>query len=82
VEWETVGAYAWRQEIGSWDATTEPPRPLYTVYIRGAAGPIAAKGIVWIMGREDLLEGVYWEVIAVLDGHYHCCLTGNCWSLT
>ena len=82
MEWETVGAYAWRQEIGSWDATTEPPRPLYTVYIRGAAGPIAAKGIVWIMGREDLLEGVYWEVIAVLDGHYHCCLTGNCWSLT
>jgi hypothetical protein len=81
MDWEPVGAYCWRQEIGSWDPSTEPPRPLYTVYIQGAAGAVAAKGIIWIQGREDLLATVYWEIVAVLDGHYHCCLSGNCWSL-
>lgn len=82
MDWEAVGAYSWRQEISSWDSSVEPARPLWLVMIRGPAGAVAAKDIVWMMGREDLLDTVYWEVVAVLDGHYHCCLTGNCWSLT
>jgi len=82
VDWESVGTYTWRQEISSWDSTVEPPRPLWTVYIQGPAGAVAAKGIVWMTGRQDLLDGVYWEIVSVLDGHYHCCLSGNCWLLT
>jgi hypothetical protein len=82
MDWEPVGTYTWRQEISSWDSTVEPPRPLWTVYIRGPAGAVAAKGIVWMTGRQDLLDVVYWEIVSVLDGHYHCCLSGNCWLLT
>ena len=82
MDWESVGTYTWRQEISSWDSTVEPPRPLWTVYIQGPAGAVAAKGIVWMTGRQDLLDGVYWEIVSVLDGHYHCCLSGNCWLLT
>ncbi len=81
MDWETVGSYAWRQDISRWDSTVEPARALWTVYIQGPAGTVAAKDIVWMTGREDLLDMIYWEVVAVLDGHYHCCLTGNCWLL-
>ena len=67
MDWESVGSWNWRQEISSWDSSNDPPSPLWTVYIQGPAGTIAAKGIVWMTGREDMLDGLYWEIVAVLD---------------
>jgi hypothetical protein len=73
MNWETVGEFEWRQEI-----CNEPdPRPLWRVFIKGAAGNVCADDIVWCAGREDILSTYYWEMIAVLDGHYHCCLSGK-----
>ena len=81
MQWETVAEYEWRQEQSSWDESVDPPRPLWRVYIKGSAGTVYADDIVWIMGRRDLLDDLYWMIVQVLDGHYHCCLSGKCWSL-
>ncbi len=77
MDWEQVGIFTWRQEVCSHDTAFDPPRPLWTVYIKGPAGNVCADDIVWCTGREDLLAVYYWEMIAVLDGHYHCCFSGK-----
>jgi len=77
MDWETIGDFEWRQEVCSEDNSVSPPRPLWRVFIKGAAGNVCADDIIWCIGREDILHTYYWEMIAVLDGHYHCCLSGK-----
>jgi hypothetical protein len=77
MEWETIGPYKWRQEVSSYDDSVSPSRPLWRVYIKGVAGNAYTDDIVWCVGREDLLATYYWSMIAVLDGHYHCCFSGR-----
>lgn len=47
----------------------------YTVKILGPHGVIETKGLTWMMDRQDLIEVIYWESWAVLQGIYHCCLS-------
>jgi len=79
MDWEKVGPYEWRQEISSYEKMPDPwpPRPLWRVFIKGVAGNVYVDDIVWFSGREDTLDIYYWEMIAVLDGHYHCCFSGK-----
>ena len=72
MEWERVEPYKWRQE-------SQPPG--WRVFIEGVKGTVQVDDIVWIAGRFDLLDQLYWDAQSVLDGHYHCCLWGKCWIL-
>ena len=81
MDWESVGSYQVASEISSWDSTVTPPRPLYRVYIAGVNGTLYADDLVCIINRFDFIDYLYWDIQAVLDGHYHCCLTGKCWAL-
>jgi hypothetical protein len=78
-DWETVGPFEWRQEVCGREINRliGLDRPLFRVFIRGPAGSVYADDIVWCVGREDILAVYYWEMIAVLDGHYHCCFSGK-----
>ena len=78
-DWETVGPFEWRQEVCRREKhrLLGIDRPLFRVFIKGPAGAVYADDIVWCAGREDLLSVYYWEMIAVLDGHYHCCFSGK-----
>jgi hypothetical protein len=72
MEWERVEPYRWRQE---------PQSPGWRVFIEGVKGTVQVDEIVWITGRFDLIDQLYWDAQSVLDGHYHCCLWGKCWIL-
>lgn len=47
----------------------------YSAQIKGPHGVIEIHDLVWIDNQQDLLEIVYWESWAVLNGAYHCCLS-------
>ena len=48
---------------------------LYSAKIKGPNGTIKLNELIWIDDRQDLLEILYWEAWAVLNGAYHCCLS-------
>lgn len=48
---------------------------LYTLEILGPRGCVQAREQVQVLERADYLELVYQEIISVLEGNYHCCLT-------
>lgn len=81
MDWTSVGLYRWASEVSSLDPTTVPPMPLLRVYIEGHKGTVVADDVVCVINRLDYIDDLYWQIQAVLDGHYHCCLTGKCWSL-
>jgi hypothetical protein len=56
------------------------------MYIRGPAGTVKAYDIGYIDNGyyeqyPDRLWDLYMSILAVLDGHYHCCLSGKVWNL-
>ena len=56
------------------------------MYIRGPAGTIRAYDIGYITDGyyeqyPERLWDLYRDILAVLDGHYHCCLSGRVWNL-
>lgn len=59
------------------DHSTDPPRPTFTQQIEGPKGTVEGTGFVWCTDRADYVETLYWSMIDVLEGAYHCCLTGN-----
>ena len=79
MDWEIVGPFEWRQEVCGRETNKllGLDRPLFRVFIKGSAGSVYADDIVWCVGREDILAIYYWEMIAVLDGNYHCCFSGK-----
>ena len=52
-------------------------RPLWRVYIKGSQGTVHVDNIVCVIHSADNIEMLYKEIINVLDGNYHCCLTGK-----
>jgi hypothetical protein len=55
------------------------------MYIRGPHGAVRAYDIGWIDSGyyeqyPDRLWDLYLNILAVLDGHYHCCLSGRVWN--
>lgn len=47
-----------------------------TVVIQGPVGRIRIQDLVWCpRDRPDILEILYWEAWAVLQGAYHCCFS-------
>jgi len=78
MDWEVLGQYTWCKEISSYDySIPNIERPLWRLYIQGPAGNVYADDIVSVYPRLDYIELFYWEMIAVHDGHYHCCLSGK-----
>jgi hypothetical protein len=62
----------------------EPEGPRGWHIVTGPRGTIRAWDIGWVPDhyyREypDRLAELYDSLCAVVDGHYHCCLTGKCW---
>lgn len=47
----------------------------YSAVIQGPQGVIEIHQLVWIDDRQDILEILYWQSWAVLNGAYHCCLS-------
>lgn len=79
-DWQTVGQYAWKTEIsGSYKQKAALPvvLPLWRIYIKGPAGNVYCSDIADIYPNLDYINFLYWEMIAVLDGHYHCCFSGK-----
>jgi hypothetical protein len=78
MEWETIDQYTWRKEISSYyRPRADIEKPLWRLYIKGPAGNVYADDIVSFYPRLDQCEMFYWSMIAVRDGHYHCCLSGK-----
>ena len=78
MEWHNLQEYDWSKEVSSYEKiSSEHTRPLWRLYIKGPAGNIYADDIVSIYDRYDYIDLLYWEMIAVRDGHYHCCLSGK-----
>lgn len=70
--WTQLGPYLYRETV----QCTEP-RLLYRIEIQGAQGTVTAENIIWTTARLDLIDCYYTEIIKVLNGEYHCCLSGN-----
>lgn len=56
------------------------------MYIRGPAGIVRAYDIGYITDGyyeqyPDRLWDLYRDIVAVINGHYHCCLSGRVWNL-
>jgi hypothetical protein len=56
------------------------------MYIRGPYGTVKGYDIGYIDSGyyeqyPDRLWDLYKDILAVLDGHYHCCLSGRVWNL-
>jgi hypothetical protein len=59
--------------------------PVTWMYIRGPAGIVKAYDIGYIDDGyyeqyPDRLWDLYQSILSVLDGHYHCCLSGKVWN--
>jgi hypothetical protein len=59
--------------------------PITWMYIRGPAGTVKAYDIGYIDNGyyeqyPDRLWDLYKSILNVLDGHYHCCLSGKVWN--
>ena len=55
------------------------------MYIRGPYGTVKGYDIGYIDSGyyeqyPDRLWDLYKDILAVLDGHYHCCLSGRVWN--
>ena len=78
MDWETIEDYTWRKEISSYYwPLPDIEKPLWRVYIKGPAGNLYCDDVVSIYPRLDQVEFYYWAMVAVRDGHYHCCLSGK-----
>ena len=60
--------------------------PRTWMYIQGPAGTVRAWDIGYITDGyyeqyPDRLWDLYRDIVAVLNGHYHCCLSGKVWNL-
>jgi hypothetical protein len=78
MEWQTLNQYTFAKEISSYyQPVPNVDKPLWRLYIKGPAGNIYADDIVSVYDRYDYIDLLYWEMIAVRDGHYHCCLSGK-----
>jgi hypothetical protein len=56
------------------------------MYISGPFGTVKAHDIGYIDDGyyeqyPNRLWDLYKSILAVLDGHYHCCLSGKVWNL-
>ena len=47
----------------------------YDAEIAGSRGSVIIRDLVYCEDRPDLLEIYYVSAVAVLDGHYHCCMS-------
>lgn len=59
--------------------------PVTWFYIKGPYGNIKAYDIGYITPGyyeeyPDRLWDLYKNLLSVLDGHYHCCLSGKVWN--
>jgi len=59
--------------------------PITWLYIRGPQGVVKAYDIGFIIDGyyeqyPDRLWDLYKDILAVLAGHYHCCLSGKVWN--
>lgn len=73
MEWKTLEDYSYLNEFknGSWG-----------LWISGPRGIVGGDELgCYNRATRDDLDTVYWTIIHVLDGHYHCCLTGRVRSL-
>ena len=78
MEWTTIDQYIYAKEISNYyEPVPSIEKPLWRLYIKGPAGNIYANDIVSVLDRYDYIDLLYWEMIAVRDGHYHCCLSGK-----
>jgi len=78
MEWTTIDQYTFAvEENGSYEPISGINKSLLRVYIKGPAGNVYADDIVSFYPRLDQCEIFYWSMIAVRDGHYHCCLSGK-----
>ena len=56
------------------------------MYISGPFGTVKAHDIGYVYDgyynkHPDRLWDLYKSILLVLDGHYHCCLSGKVWNL-
>ena len=77
--WKTFdnSGIEYKSTVTSYDHSITPPRPIYTLVIKGADGTVSADCIVWVKDDLEYITLVYDEIIRTLNGEYHCCLTGN-----
>lgn len=76
MDWQTTDEFIWATEVSSQETLPNgAQRPLYRLYIKGPAGNLYCNDIVRV--RPGLIDFFYWTMVAVRDGHYHCCLSGN-----
>jgi|GEM_PF-4756171 len=59
--------------------------PITWLYIKGPIGTVRAYDIGFITDGyyekyPDRLWDLYRDILAVLSGHYHCCLSGRVWN--
>lgn len=69
---ETVGIWQWKSEESE-------NAPLLNLTIKNTIEnkTVFISDIVWAVGREDFLSGVYRTAIETLDGADHCCYDGK-----
>ena len=69
---ETVGIWQWKSEesenVPFLNLTIKNTIENKTVFI---------SDVVWVIGREDFLAGVYKAAIETLNGADHCCYDGK-----
>lgn len=80
--WTTAGPLEFYQEPV--DGPESNPR--CWLYIRGPHGQVRAWDIGYITPGyyeqyPNRLWDLYTAILLVLDGHYHCCLSGKVWNL-
>jgi hypothetical protein len=81
MEWIEVAGLSYSQEIvgqGQYGTIT-------WLYIQGPKGTVKAYDIGLITDGyyqqyPDRLWDLYSDILAVIDGYYHCCLTARVWS--
>ena len=69
---ETVGIWQWKSEESK-------NAPFLNLTIKNTIEnkTIFISDVVWAVGREDFLAGVYKAAIETLDGTDHCCYDGK-----
>ncbi len=77
MQWSQQGNYLWACEPAGPDPSSQVPSGLWRVVIQGAKGTVSADNIVCVYDRFDYIDDLYWLICSVLDGHYHCCLSGR-----
>lgn len=80
--WLHIGGLEFRQEVV--DGPLDNPR--CWLYIQGPKGTVRAWDIGYITDGyyqqyPDRLWELYELILTIIDGHYHCCLSGKVWNL-